>query len=76
MPAAYRPSIIPAGISSGIDLSNAYDELTYGGRTIVPEECVGNVDQGPHDTNLLDIRRRYADVLPVQEVMAFIGALE
>ena len=36
---------------------------------------MGDVDQAPHDANLLDMRRRYADVLPLQEVMAYIETL-
>ena len=55
--------------------ASVIDSFSHGWRTIVPEECVGDVDQAPHDANLLDIRRRYADVLPLQEVMAYIENL-
>jgi maleamate amidohydrolase len=48
------------------------DSFSYGWRTIVPEECVGDVEQAPHDSNLQDIQRRYADVLPLKDVLDYL----
>ena len=31
-------------------------------RTLVPEDCVGDIEEGPHRDNLRDIGRRYVDV--------------
>ena len=67
--------IVCGCMTAGCVRASVVDSFSYGWRTIVPEECVGDVDQGPHDANLLDIRRRYADVLPLEEVMAYIEAL-
>ncbi len=64
--------IVCGCMTAGCVRASVIDSFSHGWRTIVPEECVGDVDQGPHDANLLDIRRRYADVLPLREVMAYI----
>ena len=41
-------------------------------RTIVPEECVADKHESPHFANLYDMALKYADVLPVAEVLAFM----
>ena len=38
----------------------------------VPEDCVGDVEEGPHKSNLLDVGRRYADVVNLSEVMDYL----
>jgi maleamate amidohydrolase len=64
--------IICGCITSGCVRASVVDSFSYGWRTIVPEECVGDVEQTPHDANLQDIQRRYADVLPLEDVMAYL----
>ncbi|MFT5134409.1 MAG: maleamate amidohydrolase [Gammaproteobacteria bacterium] len=64
--------IICGCITSGCVRASVVDSFSYGWRTIVPEECVGDVEQGPHDANLLDIQRRYADVLPLKDVLDYL----
>ena len=61
--------------TSGCIRASVIDSFSHGWRTIVPRECVGDVEQGPHDANLLDIQRRYADVLPVAEVIDYLRSL-
>ena len=46
--------------------------FSYGFRVIVPEPCCGDVDEGPHRANLRDVERRYADVVGLEEVLAYI----
>ena len=41
-------------------------------RVIVPEPCCGDVEEGPHRDNLRDVGRRYADVVGLEEVLAYI----
>ena len=41
-------------------------------RTVVPEECVADRHESPHFANLYDMALKYADVLPVAEVLAFM----
>jgi len=46
------------------------DHLGY--RNIIPEECVGERSEEAHQCNLFDIRKRYADVVPLDEVLDHI----
>jgi maleamate amidohydrolase len=64
--------IVCGCITSGCVRASVVDSFSYGWRTIVPEECVGDVEQGPHDANLKDIQRRYADVLPLKDVLDYL----
>jgi maleamate amidohydrolase len=38
----------------------------------VPEDCVGDIEEGPHGDNLRDVGRRYADITTADEVISFI----
>jgi maleamate amidohydrolase len=48
------------------------DSLSRSFRTIVPEECVADKHESPHFANLYDMMAKYADVLPVAEVVDFL----
>lgn len=67
--------IICGCITSGCVRASVVDSFSHGWRTIVPEECVGDVEKGPHDANLQDIQRRYADVLPLSKVLDYLDGL-
>lgn len=67
--------IVCGCITSGCVRASVVDSFSHGWRTIVPEECVGDVEKGPHDANLQDIQRRYADVLPVTAVINYLEGL-
>ena len=47
----------------------------YGYRTIVPEECVADLHESPHFANLYDMLKKYADVRPVADVIAYYEGL-
>ena len=64
--------IVCGCITSGCVRASVVDSFSFGWRTIVPEECVGDVEQEAHDANLRDIQRRYADVLPLTDVLAYL----
>ena len=49
------------------------DAVSWGFRTIVPVECVGDRAAGPHDSNIFDMDSKYADVEPLETVMARLG---
>lgn len=68
--------IITGCTTSGCVRASINDCFSYGFRTIVPEECVGDMEQGPHDDNLRDVGRRYADVMKMQDVIKHIDGLE
>ena len=48
--------------TSGCIRGSALDSFSHRFRTLVPEDCVGDIEEGPHRDNLRDIGRRYVDV--------------
>jgi nicotinamidase-related amidase len=58
---------VRATIATGADL---------GYRIVVPEECVAERSTEAHSYNLFDLRARYADVLPVDQVIGAVRRLE
>jgi maleamate amidohydrolase len=58
--------------TSGCVRASINDAFSYGFRVIVPEPCCGDVEEGPHRDNLRDVGRRYADVIGLDEVLAYI----
>ncbi len=69
-------TVILTGVNtSGCIRASAIDAFQRGYRTIVPEDCVGDVEQGPHDENLRDIGRRYADIVDRARVEAYFDEL-
>lgn len=68
--------IITGCTTSGCVRASINDCFSYGFRTIVPEECVGDMEKGPHNDNLRDVGRRYADVMKLQDVLKYIEGLE
>lgn len=58
--------------TSGCIRASVIDAFSNGFRVIVPEECVGDVEEGPHRANLTDVHRRYADVVGLDEVLDYL----
>jgi maleamate amidohydrolase len=42
---------------------------------MAPEPCCGDQDEGPHRDNLRDVSRRYADVVSLEETVAWLDAV-
>jgi maleamate amidohydrolase len=61
--------IVTGGSTSGCVRATVVDGLSHGYRMIVPEECVADKHESPHFANLYDMLVKYADVLPVAEVV-------
>jgi len=61
--------IVTGGSTSGCVRATVVDSLSHSYRTIVPEECVADKHESPHFANLYDMAIKYADVLPVNEVL-------
>ena len=57
--------------SSSNRRASAVDSFSYRYRTIVPEDCVGDIEEEPHRDNLRDIGRRYVDVSDLATVLAY-----
>ena len=67
--------IVTGGSTSGCVRATVVDSLQRSFRTIVPEECVADKHESPHFANLYDMAVKYADVLPVAEVLEAVRAL-
>ncbi len=67
--------IVTGTTTSGCVRATVVDSLQHGFRTIVPEECVGDRAEAPHRANLFDMGTKYADVVPLSEVMDYLGRL-
>ena len=64
--------VVTGGSTSGCVRATAVDSLSRSYRTIVAEEAVADKHESPHFANLYDMALKYADVLPVAEVAAFL----
>ena len=59
--------------TSGCVRASVVDAFSHGFRVVVPEDCVGDVGQEPHESNLRDIGRRYADVVTLEACLRQLG---
>ena len=66
--------ILTGGSTSGCIRATAVESLSRGYRTIVPEECVADKHESYHFANLTDLALKYADVLSVAEVKAWLDS--
>ncbi len=64
-------TIITGCTTSGCVRASVVDSFSYGYRTMVPEDCCGDQDIGPHRDNLRDVGRRYADVIKLKDVLDY-----
>jgi nicotinamidase-related amidase len=64
--------VVTGGSTSGCVRATAVDSLSHGYRTIVPEECVADKHESYHYANLTDLLIKYADVVPVADVVDWL----
>lgn len=64
--------IVTGCTTSGCVRASINDSFSYGYRTMVPEDCVGDADERPHHDNLRDVGRRYADVTTLEETCDYL----
>jgi nicotinamidase-related amidase len=64
--------VLCGATTSGCVRATAVDLLQYGFPTLVPRECVGDRAQAPHDANLFDIQAKYADVVSLEDALAYV----
>jgi nicotinamidase-related amidase len=70
-------TLIVTGCStSGCVRAACLDGVSYGFRIVVPETCVSDRAEGPHYANLFDINAKYGDVMPLEEVLGHLVALQ
>jgi maleamate amidohydrolase len=74
--AAQRDTVIVTGcMTSGCVRATTVDAFSYGYRTLVPEDCVGDQGRDGHESNLRDVHRRYAEVTSAAEVIPYLERL-
>ncbi len=66
--------VVTGGSTSGCVRATAVDSLSHGYRTIVPIETTADKHESYHYANLTDLQLKYADVVPVQAVLAWLEA--
>lgn len=64
--------VITGGSTSGCVRAAAVDSLSRGYRTIVPEQCVADKHESYHFANLTDLMLKYADIVDVNETLAWL----
>lgn len=68
-------TIITCGEStSGCVRASVVDGCTYRYRMIVVEECVFDRHESAHAVNLFDMNQKYADVLPLGDVLEYMAS--
>ena len=74
--AAQRDTVIVTGcMTSGCVRATTVDAFSYGYRTLVPEDCVGDQGRDAHLANLRDVHRRYAEVTTADEVIEYLSSV-
>ena len=68
-------AIVTGCTTSGCVRATVVDAMGHGFRPIVPRECAGDRADGPHEANLFDMDQKYADVMPLEEVVAELERL-
>ena len=66
--------VLTGGSTSGCVRASAVDSVSHGYRTIVPIETTADKHESPHFANLTDMQLKYADVVPVADVFAWLEA--
>ena len=61
--------------NDGPERASIVDAFSYGYRVMVPEDCCGDAERGPHDSNLSDVGRRYANITDAREMMRYLAGL-
>jgi maleamate amidohydrolase len=64
--------IVTGCMTSGCVRATVVDAFSYGYRTLVPEDCVGDQAWEGHESNLRDVHRRYAEVTSSEEVVDYL----
>jgi maleamate amidohydrolase len=63
-------SVIVTGCTtSGCVRASVVDAFSHGYRVFVPTDCTGDVDQGPHESNLADVGKRYCELTDAAAMM-------
>lgn len=61
--------IVTGMVTSGCVRATVVDAFSYNFRVVVPIECVADRGQISHEVNLFDMDMKYADVMPLADVL-------
>lgn len=61
-------------VTSGCVRASVVDAFQFGFRTLLIEDCSGDMDEGPHRDTLRDVGRRYADIVSSDDVVRYMLA--
>jgi maleamate amidohydrolase len=64
--------IVTGMVTSGCVRATVVDAFSYNYIVVVPEECSADRGVLPHKINLFDIHQKYGDVLPLDDVIAYL----
>jgi len=64
--------VVTGCVTSGCIRATVVDGVSLGYRVIVPQECVGDRHEVPHEANLFDIDTKYGDVVSLKEVLNYL----
>lgn len=65
--------IVTGASTSGCVRASIVDALQHGFRPVVVPEAVGDRDRGAHEANLYDMDAKYASIVPLEEVVEYLG---
>ncbi len=69
-------TLVIAGCTTSVCVrATAVDAMQHGYRTLIAEEAVGDFDPALHAVHLRDLDARYADVVPVERMLAYFASL-
>ena len=63
--------VVTGCTTSGCVRASVVDSMSNNFRTVVARSCVGDRAIGPHEANLFDMEKKYADLLDSEEIIAF-----
>jgi nicotinamidase-related amidase len=68
-------AILVGNSTSGCVRATCVDSCSNGFRTIIPRECVADRSEQVHEASLFDMDSKFADVVPCEEVLAYLRGL-
>jgi nicotinamidase-related amidase len=67
--------VVSGESTSGCVRATVVDGMTYRYKVMVVEECVFDRHQATHALNLFDMHQKYADVVSLQDAVAYLSAM-
>ena len=64
--------VLCGATTSGCIRASAVDSVSSGFPTLVVRDCVRDRAQGPHEANIFDIQAKYADVVALDDALAYV----